>query len=93
MFLGPTESRLMELAWRHGRLTVKQALMLLGTEKGTPAYSTISTILSRLTERGILRAEKQGRYFVYTPVPTRAEFVRLRVAQVRDCLTRNFRTK
>ena len=93
MFLGPTESRLMELAWKHDRLTVKQALTLLGTERATPAYSTISTILSRLTERGTLRAEKQGRYFVYTPVLTRAEFMRLRVAQVRDCLTRNFRAK
>ena len=48
VFLGPTEARLMELAWARRRLTVKSALTRLGPD-GQLAYTTVSTILNRLS--------------------------------------------
>ncbi len=64
VFLGPTEAQLMELAWAEGGLTVKRALFLLGP-KSDRAYTTIMTVLNRLTEKGLLNREKTGRFFTY----------------------------
>ena len=89
VFLGPTETRLMELAWKHGQLTVKKALFHLG-DKNPPAYTTVMTVLSRLAEKGLLAREKDGRTFVYRPGLDRAAFIKERVRRVRDCLKRNF---
>lgn len=88
VFLGPTEARVMELAWKHGELTVKKALTFLGENKR--AYTTIMTVMARLYEKGLLVREKDGRNFVYRPAIERDEFIRERVKMVRECLKRNF---
>ena len=89
VFLGPSEARLMELAWKYASLTVKSALFHLGESSGT-AYTTVSTLLTRLTEKGLLAREKAGRNFSYRATIGREEFLRTRVEAVRECLRRNF---
>ncbi len=89
--MGPTEARLMDLAWKRGELTVKQALFDLDP-RNQPAYTTVKTILTRLTEKGLLTREKSGRSYVYRPALERATFVRRRVKTVSDCIRRNFKT-
>ena len=89
VFLGPSEARLMELAWAVPRLTVKSALIHLGDTSGT-AYTTVSTLLNRLTEKRLLIRHKDGRNFVYEAAISRDEFLKSRLAAVRDCLKRNF---
>lgn len=84
VFLGPTEARLMELAWKHGELSVKKALTFLGENKR--AYTTVMTVLARLAEKGMLVREKDGRNFVYRPAMDREQFIRERVAVVKSCL-------
>ncbi len=78
----------MELAWKHGELTVKKALTFLGENKR--AYTTIMTVMARLYEKGMLAREKDGRNFVYRPAMERDEFIRERVKMVRESLKRNF---
>lgn len=89
VFLGPTESRLMDLAWQYKTLSVKKAMTLMGDDSDL-AYTTIMTILQRLLEKGLLRREKQGRNFVYHAVGDRETFVRVRVERIQSCLKRNF---
>jgi predicted transcriptional regulator len=89
VFLGPSEARLMEVAWTQTNVTVKSALFHLGETSGT-AYTTVSTLLNRLTEKGLLARRKKGRNFVYEATISREEFIRTRVAAVRECLKRNF---
>ena len=91
VFLGPTEVRLMELAWSKKRLSVKQAMFFLGSESDL-AYTTVMTVLGRLHQKGLLEREKEGRNYVYTPTCSREEFVRKRVKTVRSCLQRNFKS-
>jgi predicted transcriptional regulator len=91
VFLGPSEARLMELAWTQPSVTVKSALFHLGETSGT-AYTTVSTLLTRLAEKGLLSRHKEGRNFSYRAVVGREEFLHTRVAAVRDCLRRNFST-
>ncbi len=90
VFLGPTEAKLMELAWEKESLTVKTALYYFSTEK-EPAYTTVMTVLGRLTDKGFLRKHREGRGFVYTPAVDKSTFVKQRVKVVTDCITRNFK--
>ncbi len=89
VFLGPTEARLMEMAWKHGPLTVKKAIFLWQPPP-KPAYTTIMTILSKLADKGLLSRSKDDRSFVYGPVSDRARFLQERVARVSTCLRTNF---
>jgi predicted transcriptional regulator len=89
VFLGPTETRLMELAWETGELTVKKAQFLLG-ENNQRAYTTTMTVLSRLAHKGLLSREKQGRHFLYRPAVSRESFLEQRLSEVTNCLKRNF---
>jgi predicted transcriptional regulator len=91
IFLGPTEAALMELAWKHGELSVKKALTFLGEDKR--AYTTVMTVLARLAEKEILIREKDGRNYLYRPAMDREQFIKSRVAIVRDCLKKNFPAK
>ncbi len=86
VFLGPTEARLMELAWRYGNLTVKKALYYLSDE-GDRAYTTVMTVLARLAEKGLLvRQKDSGRSFSYSPALTREQFIKDRLNAVTHCL-------
>lgn len=89
VFMGPTEARLMEIAWSQESLTVKQALFYLG-ENNQRAYTTVMTVLSRLAEKGFLAREKDGRSFVYRTNSPREEFIKSRVKTVAGCLKKNF---
>lgn len=85
VFLGPTEARLMKLAWEEKNITVKRALYLLGDNK-KKAYTTIMTILSRLSEKGLLNRQKDGKTFVYTAAITQNKFLASRIKIINKCL-------
>jgi predicted transcriptional regulator len=89
VFLGPTEARLMELAWDKKELTVKKTLFYLGSDD-QPAYTTVMTVLSRLADKGFLKRKKSGRVFVYRPAIDRKTFISNHVKVVRECLKKNF---
>ena len=78
VFLGPSEAKLMELVWEEKNITVKRALFLLG-DNNKSAYTTIMTILSRLAKKGILRREKDGKTYIYSPTVTKKGFLSSRV--------------
>ena len=89
VFMGPTEARLMELLWRYGNLTVKNAMFRLGYSRN-PAYTTVQTILSRLCDKGLLKKQKVGRTYEYTPTIARDKFLNQRIREITACLDRNF---
>jgi predicted transcriptional regulator len=87
VFLGPTETKLMELAWARGELTVKKALALW-VEKPRPAYTTVMTVMKRLHDKGLLARTRLGRSFVYQATMTREAFLSDRIAKLQTCLGR-----
>ncbi len=89
VFLGPTEARLMDLAWEHHELTVKTALHFLGKNGGL-AYTTVMTVLNRLAAKALLTRSKGGRNFVYHPTVDRRTFLDERIKLIRRCLKSNF---
>jgi len=89
VFLGPTEAQVMEIVWRYSPVTVKRVLYLIEAEP-KPAYTTIMTVLSRLTQKGLLSRRKEGRNFEYRAAIDRESFLRERVSLVHRALKRNF---
>jgi len=79
----------MELAWKHGSLTVKSALARLGPDREL-AYTTVMTVLNRLAEKRLLTRVKEGRNFSFQPAINREDFIQTRVSQITACLGRNF---
>lgn len=90
--LGQLESRIMHLAWKHKRLTVREVWQRLRHDaRGTElAYTTIMTVMRRLVAKDFLRAEEDQRAYVYVPVVTREDFRRLVVRRVVDALLKDF---
>ncbi len=88
VFLGPTEAKLMELAWEKKEVTVKSALFHLG-EKDSRAYTTVMTVLGRLVKKGLLEKRKDGRFYTYSPRQDKASFLAERFEVVARCLERN----
>ncbi len=92
VFLGPTESEVMEILWKKGPLTAKRLQLFL--ENGPQrAHTTIITILTNLASKGLLAKQKESRQFVFSPVSTKEAFVSERIEIVTECLKRNFPSK
>jgi len=85
VFLGPTESKLMKIAWEQGEITVKKALYYY-PDKKKPAYTTVMTVLSRLAEKEILTRTKVGKSFIYKPIESKKTFLANRINAVKTCL-------
>lgn len=71
--LGKLEKTVMEEAWRLGRVSASDIYRAFG---GRTAYTTWMTTLDRLYKKGLLRREKEGRAYLYSPSLTRDEFER-----------------
>ena len=70
--LGPLESRIMELLWKHEG-TVRSVADLLSGDKH-PAYTTVMTVMVRLADKGLLTRRLTGRAYVYRPAQTKEQF-------------------
>jgi predicted transcriptional regulator len=69
--LGELERQVMEVVWgaAGSELTVREVADALPAY----AYTTIATVLSRLSRKGILRRRIDGRAAVFTPLGTQAD--------------------
>jgi predicted transcriptional regulator len=64
--LGPLERRVMEHLWRSGPSTVRETRAALNSGARSPlAYTTVMTILVRLSEKGYVAREREGRQYRY----------------------------
>ncbi len=66
---GPLEERAMSAVWKARKpLTVRQLLEELNQGRREPlAYTTVMTVMNRLTAKGALRRRRRGRGYVYEP--------------------------
>jgi BlaI family penicillinase repressor len=68
------ESVVMEILWRRSPLPTEAVVAALEGEQHWQE-ATIKTLLNRLLKKNALRAEKDGRRFLYSPVITRDEWL------------------
>lgn len=78
--LGPLEAELLAVLWRSGGwLSAPEVHEEL--ERTRPlGYTTVSTVLIRLWQKGHLERVRDGRSFAYRPVQTREQFTATRMA-------------
>lgn len=81
--LGELEREVMNCLWdASGPQTVRDVLDALPDR--APAYTTVMTVLERLERKHMVRREKDGRAFRYSPVRSRDE---LTASLMREALT------
>lgn len=70
--LGPLEAEILEIVWTLGMATVKAVHdQILQDPNRELAYTSVTTVLNRLTKKGWLACDKQGRSFIWRPLLSR----------------------
>lgn len=70
--LGPLETEILHIVWELGSVTVKDVHDRILTDPNRElAYTSVTTVLRRLTEKGWLRCDKQERAFYWFPLVTK----------------------
>ncbi len=72
--LPDAELEVMQVLWRLDPPVPRAAAEAAMAELRPMAQTTLLTLLSRLAEKGFIRAEKQGRSSVYTPLVSREDY-------------------
>ena len=72
--LGPLEAEILNIVWEFGCATVKDIHdRILSDPDRELAYTSVTTVLNRLTKKGWLVCDKEGRAFYYRPTITKQQ--------------------
>ncbi|MBD2091689.1 BlaI/MecI/CopY family transcriptional regulator [Microcoleus sp. FACHB-1515] len=72
--LGPLETEILEIIWSLGTATVKEIHdRILADPDRELAYTSVTTVLRRLAEKGWLVCDKQDRAFVWRAIVSQEE--------------------
>ncbi|WIG54971.1 MAG: Transcriptional repressor, BlaI/MecI family [Rhodanobacteraceae bacterium] len=71
--ISEAESRVMDLLWRNAPQGSEELVAGLQPETGWHE-NTVRTLLNRLIRKGAVRAEREGRRYLYSPVLTREQW-------------------
>jgi predicted transcriptional regulator len=72
--LGPLETEILQIVWQLDSATVKDIHdRILSDPDRELAYTSVTTVLNRLTQKGWLKCDKQERSFVWYPCVSAAE--------------------
>ena len=74
MQVSDAESIVMEVLWSRSPLGSDEVVAALSARTDW-AEPTIKTLLNRLLKKGVIRAERDGRRYLYSPVLTREAWV------------------
>ncbi|MDQ1092181.1 BlaI family penicillinase repressor [Xanthomonas sacchari] len=74
MSISDAEAVVMEVLWERHPLSAQEVFAALSGHGGW-AEPTVKTLLNRLLNKGAIRADKQGRRYLYTPLLQRAQWV------------------
>lgn len=74
--LGPLAAAIVREVTARGEASVSDIVEeLRRTQRREHAYTTIMTVMTRLSEKGVLTRERRGRQYVYRPTGPEAELV------------------
>lgn len=73
--LGPLGAAIMRVLWSGGETTLAMLVSELSTRRRAPAYTTVTTILARLRERGLVDRSRRGREALYRATVSERELI------------------
>ncbi len=71
--LGELEQKIMDILWQSNR-PLKPAEVLVSL-KGDQAYTTIMTVLKRMSDKKIVKRKLEGKVYFYTPILNKDQFI------------------
>jgi predicted transcriptional regulator len=72
--VGPLEAEILNIVWELGSATVKNIHdRILADPNRELAYTSVTTVLRRLTDKGWLACDKKGRAFYWRPLVTKVQ--------------------
>ena len=71
--LTPVELELMQIVWRQGEVSVADVLKALPPERKL-AYTSVSTVMRILEQKGVLQSRKVGRGHLYSALLPREAY-------------------
>jgi BlaI family transcriptional regulator, penicillinase repressor len=74
MQISEAESAVMDVLWRRQPLAADEVAAELAPQRGWQE-ATVKTLLNRLLNKGAIRAERDGRRYLYVPVLQREDWV------------------
>ncbi|MYN41094.1 BlaI/MecI/CopY family transcriptional regulator [Duganella sp. FT109W] len=74
MQISDAESQVMEVLWSGSPRTAEDVVAALSDQQAWQV-ATIKTLLNRLLRKGAVRADKDGRRFLYSPLLTRDQWL------------------
>lgn len=88
--LGSLESEIMEIIWRKDEPVTVRDLVDELKDSRDPAYTTVMTIMGRLSSKKLLLKEKKGNTHLFSPALSRREFTSQVVEGMIDDLLTDF---
>ena len=88
--LGELEAAIMHIMWCQESATVRDVLEELNGAGRALAYTTVMTVMSRLTTKGLLTRELTGKTHRYRAALTEAQFVQRAAAERVHALIEDF---
>lgn len=79
--LGELEADIMRVVWQFGGATVKDVFEELYPDKHL-AYTTIMTVMSRLANKNVLKQDRSGTAYMYTPNVSQEDMANAMITQV-----------
>lgn len=74
MQISEAESAVMDVLWQRQPLSAEEVVAALADSRSWQE-ATVKTLLNRLLNKGAIRAEKDGRRYLYAPVLKREDWV------------------
>ncbi|OUL28096.1 BlaI/MecI/CopY family transcriptional regulator [Nostoc sp. 106C] len=72
--VGPLEAEILQIIWELGSATVKDVHdRILSNPNRELAYTSVTTVLRRLTDKGWLVCDKKGKAFYWRPLLTKQQ--------------------
>ncbi len=81
--LGELEADIMSVVWKIGSASVKDVFEELYPDKRL-AYTTIMTVMSRLANKSVLKQDRSGTAYIYTPNVNQEEMANTMISNVVD---------
>lgn len=80
----------MRILWTGGDTTLRSIVAQLAAPGKAPAYTTVTTILGRLRERGLVERTARGREAVYSAAVSEADLVEASSGRAVDALIQRY---
>lgn len=79
--LGPLEQQIMKYIWNNKDCTAKDVLNSLSADNKV-AYTTVQTVMTRLTKKGLIKRKLVGKTHIYKPLLKKQGALKLAIGQV-----------